>query len=105
MKIIRCNSFPIPRGMSAITIGSWIFIRPQAEASVLLHEMVHVEQFKNDWLFPIKYLFSASYRYNAAIEAYRVSIEHGLSLKDAVNYLAHDYFFNKTKEEIVRDLL
>jgi len=104
MRIIKRSGFPIPRGMDAITIGSWVFIRPDAGASVLPHEIVHVEQFQNDWLFPIKYILSTNYRYKAEIEAYKVSIQTGLNLHDAVYYLLHNYGFHKTEEEIKVDL-
>jgi len=104
MRIIKRSGFPIPRGMDAITIGSWIFIRPDAGVSVLPHEIVHVEQFQSDWLFPIKYIFKREYRYKAEIEAYKVSIQTGLNLHDAVYYLLHNYGFHKTEEEIKVDL-
>jgi len=104
MKIIKRHGFPIPRGFDAITIGTWIFIRPDAGSSVLPHETVHVEQFLNDWWFPLKYLLSTDYRYKAEIEAYKVSIQTGLNLHDAVYYLLHDYGFHKTGKEIKVDL-
>jgi len=104
MRIIKRNGFPIPRGMDAITIGTWIFIRYDAGASILPHEIVHVEQFQNDRLFPLKYLISTDYRYKAEIEAYKVSIQTGLNLHDAVYYLLHNYGFNKTEKEIKADL-
>jgi len=100
MRVIKRNGFPIRKGMDAITIGTWIFIRPNSGASVLPHEKVHVKQFKADWLMPIKYLLSKRKRYEYELEAYKVSIQHGLPVAEAVRYLSTDYGLGYSHTEI-----
>jgi len=100
MKVIRRNGFPIAKNMDAITIGPLVFIRTNADPSVLPHEAVHVKQFHDDWLMPIKYLLSKRKRYEYELEAYKVSIQHGLPMQSAIRYIKTGYNLGYSEAEI-----
>ena len=78
MRIFKTN-FLVPNGFDAITIGTWIFIRPESAIydSILEHEKVHVEQFKREpFTFWFKYLFNQSHRLAYETEAYAQQIKY-----------------------------
>lgn len=54
-----------------------ITIRPKflEDKGILAHELKHVEQYKKDWFFCIKYKYSKSYRLKAELEAYKEQIK------------------------------
>jgi hypothetical protein len=56
--LIKCNH--LLRGIDAITIYNLIFIRADIANSLplLVHEAVHVRQWRNDKFFIVKYLLS-----------------------------------------------
>lgn len=49
-----------------------IIIRPKYinDKGILAHEVKHVEQYKKDWFFCLKYKYSKIYRLNSELEAY-----------------------------------
>jgi len=100
MKVIKRNGFPIPSRMDAITLGAWIFIRPNMPEHLLMHEKVHVAQFQKDWLMPIKYLLSKSHMYAYEIEAYKESIKYGMPVSNAVSMIHNGYNLGYSKTEI-----
>lgn len=88
MRIFK-NNFLVPRGFEAITIGTWIFIRHDCSNydSTIVHELVHVEQFKRTpIIFWFKYLFNQSCRLAYETEAYAKQIKYydniGLNISD-----------------------
>ena len=72
----------VPKGFAAITIGFIIFVRPENlnDLGLIEHEKVHVKQFKRNPLMPLLYLVSCKYRLAYEVEAYKVSIKHGVPL-------------------------
>jgi hypothetical protein len=71
-------------------------IRPthRRDAGLHAHEAVHREQFAKDWLFPLKYLFSAKKRLQYEVEAYHAQYMHfqsGSILGLLAAYLTEDY--------------
>jgi len=100
MRVIRRNGFPIPARMDAITLGTWIFIRTDTPYHLLKHELVHVAQFKKDWLMPIKYVLSKSHMYAYEIEAYKESIKYGMPVASAVHMIHNGYNLGYSKTEI-----
>jgi len=81
----------LPKSRGGMTLGTNIIIRPSLKGDKILlkHEQVHVAQFKRDWLFPIKYLLSKNYRFNAELEAYRDSFRLGWPLAYCATALTH----------------
>lgn len=100
MRVIKRNGFPIPAKMDAITLGSVIFIRTDAPYHLLMHEKVHVAQFKKDWLMPIKYILSKSHMYAYEIEAYKESIKYGMPLSEAISMIHYGYDLGYSRSEI-----
>jgi len=98
--IIKWAHWPISQHMDGVTIGLASFIRPNATVDVEPHELVHQQQFRDDWLMPLKYLLSKSARYRYEVEAYKVSIEHGLPLQTAVRYIRTSYNLGYSDTEI-----
>lgn len=92
--IIEC-SWIIPKRMSAITIGTFIFIKKinnRIDDALIVHEKKHVEQFKKQpFTFWIKYLFSRECRCQFEVEAYAWQIGYlckssTARLNDFINY-------------------
>lgn len=54
-----------------------IIIRPKYkdDKGILAHELKHVEQYKKDWLFLLKYKYSKEYRFKCELEAYKEQIK------------------------------
>lgn len=50
-----------------------IIIRPKFEndKGILKHELKHIEQYKKDWFFLLKYKYSKDYRFKCELEAYK----------------------------------
>jgi len=95
MRIFHRTGFPIPRNSAAITIGTWIFIRPGT--NVLPHEKIHVRQFMaQPFTFWLRYLFSKKWRLRYEAEAYATSVKNGASINMVADALALDYKLNIT---------
>jgi len=95
IKVIKRDGFPILPSMAAITIGTWVFMRPSATPDVLPHEKVHVKQFrKQPFTFWLRYLFSRNARLHYEAEAYAESINNGLALTTAIQYLVSAYYLD-----------
>lgn len=79
----------VPKGFDAITIWPFILVRPGREsAGLLAHEGVHYRDMA--WVTPLWwfwYALSPKFRIDAEVEAYRVSMAHGMSLEDAASWL------------------
>lgn len=81
----------IPSRFDAITIWPFILIRKsfEGDAALLAHEMVHYPE--QAWITPwwwLKYAFSASFRLQAEVAAYRAQRAVGpMSLASAAHWL------------------
>ena len=85
-----------------------VLVRPkyQKDAGLLAHERVHQGQMRADgWLrFVWRYLCSRRWRACYEVEAYRVSIAHGMPLPLAAWHLKTKYWLGITHQQAV-DLL
>lgn len=85
--ILRTNL--VPDGFDAITIWPFILIRPGRESLQLLaHEMVHYRDMA--WLTPLWWLWyalSPTFRLDAEVAAYRVSMANGMTIGEAAYWL------------------
>jgi len=98
----------------AFTIMNHIFIDPKFmnNKALIEHEKTHVKQFKQDWLFPIKYLFSEKMRYKYELEAYIVQLRIIRSsdidldqwIVNITELLFSGYRLHKPKTDISNDL-
>jgi len=95
MRIIKRKGFPIPSKKAAITIGTWIFVRPNYPDNLLEHEKVHILQFKSQpFTFWARYLLSSDSRFKYEAEAYATSVKFGLDVDLASKYLSEGYNLN-----------
>lgn len=92
----------LPKGVNGMFLLWIILIRAGHENSrdLLAHELVHREQFRKDWLWPFKYLFSRKHRLAYEVEAYKEQMRvGGMSVDQAADLLSSLYFLNITKDE------
>jgi len=75
-----------------------IVIRPKFRHNkcILLHELVHVKQYRRNWLHDFMYSFFKDYRYKAELEAYGTQMKcHKRTyktIKDVVNIINALYY-------------
>lgn len=71
------------------------------DVGLLQHEITHIEQQTRDgklrWVW--RYITSKVWRLAYEVEAYKVSIAHGMSIEKAAMYLARDYRLGITEAE------
>lgn len=73
---------------SGVTVWPFIFISPTADETIIPHEMVHYK--RQAWWSPVwwaLYLLIPSFRLKEEVLAYKASIQAGLQVEDAVNWL------------------
>ena len=80
----------IPKPFSAITVWPFIFILPEAasDPGLLAHEQLHYRRMA--WQTPVwwlRYLLWPGFRVQEELLAYRISMQYGMSLLDAANWL------------------
>jgi hypothetical protein len=106
--ILETSIFPLFwfSKVAAITVSqSLIIVRPGCKTPELLaHEAVHQDQMKQLGFlgtprFWLNYWFSKEFRKNAEVEAYKVSIQHGIPLENCAEYLVSFYSLGITKEQ------
>lgn len=107
--IIKTNRF-IPESSQAITIYPFVLIRPTATDDVVIHELVHIEQFKHEPIvFWFKYLCSKNWRLKYECEAYAKQAKWlethkqtplALSKEIFIIYLLRDYSLNFNYDKI-----
>ena len=85
----------VPKGFGGITIAPFIFMKKKHKNNkeLLEHEKVHIKQ-EYKWLI-IPYFFmyklSKKWRQKWEVEAYQVSLQHGLPLDVAARWLSTKY--------------
>lgn len=109
--ILETHLFPLFwfSNVAAITISqSLIVVKPGFKTPELLaHEAQHQKQMKNLGMFGaprfwLNYWFSKEFRKNAEVEAYKISIQHGVPIEVCAGYLVSLYSLGITREEAVR---
>lgn len=82
-----------------------LLIHPRARGSIglLRHEQVHQKQMAQDgWgRFVLRYLFSSRWRLLYEVEAYRVSIFHGMPPSVAADLICANYFVKAPKSAVL----
>lgn len=78
-----------PKNIGGITLDSIVIIKAKHKGnkSLLAHECVHVRQFREDRLMPLKWLFSYKHKLRYEVEAYAVSVTNGLPVSQALDSL------------------
>jgi hypothetical protein len=102
--VFYTNRF-IPRRFAAHTRGPVIFIRPEYrdDHGLLEHEIVHVRQWYRNPLFGLFYKFSARFRLNAEVEAYRKQLKSSPNNRDLfAHYIASKYNLDITQEQAAK---
>ena len=108
--ILETSAFPLFwfSDIGAITISkSIIIVRPGCKTPELMaHEAVHQAQmeklgFLGTPTFWLNYWFSKEFRKNAEVEAYKVSIQHGVPIETCAGYLVSFYSLGITKEQAI----
>lgn len=92
----------------AITLfGKPLLLRGEWSADLLAHEHKHAEQQKRWYYVPwyLFYLLWPPFRFRQEVEAYRVSVQHGMSLEAAADQLTKWYYFLFTSKQKVTDAL
>lgn len=90
----------------AFTPLPWlIFIRPEwaDDAPLVAHEMRHQDQMRRDGLVRWwwRYAFSKSWRQVYEVDAYRVQIAYGASLRVCAAHLAEKYGLDLTVQDAI----
>jgi hypothetical protein len=80
--------------------------RSKNDCGLIAHEKEHQKQMRSDgWIrFVLRYAFSRRWRMLYEVEAFRVSVRHGMPTKIAAKNLASKYNFKITIEQAM-DLL
>lgn len=81
----------VPKGAAAITVFPFIICRDKENQKHLIeHEKVHLrQQVKYLFIgFALLYFGSKKWKYKFELEAYRVSVKHGLSKERAARHLS-----------------
>lgn len=109
--IIFTDKF-VPKRFGAICVGPFIFIRKKfkyhsALPEIIAHEKVHIKQqqkllWVGHW---VMYAFSKKYRLKSEVEAYKVSLQHGLPVKCAAKWLSTKYNLSITYHDAVNLLV
>lgn len=107
--VIKTNKF-MPKWAQGIAIYPFILIRPEATEDVLIHEQVHIEQFKREpIIFWFKYLCSKNWKLKYECEAYakqarwlkeNKKITLASSKQLFTSYLLQDYNLNFSYEKV-----
>lgn len=95
----------VPKPYSGFTMWPFIFVSPDADKTIIPHEMVHYK--RQAWWSPIwllLYLLLPSFRLKEEVLAYRVSMVHGMRANDAVHWLT-TYRTGITHEQALQLLL
>lgn len=87
----------LPKGADAMAIVVvMLFVDDDPPKYKIRHEFTHIKQ-QWRWLiipFFILYFCSKNWRYKFELEAYRVSVRHGLPLKTAAQHLSGPLYGN-----------
>jgi hypothetical protein len=109
--ILETSAFPLFwfSNIAAITISqNLIIVRPGCKTQELLaHESVHQQQMAilgtfGTPRFWLSYWFSKEFRKNAEVEAYKVSIQHGVPIEVCAGYLVDLYSLDVTREQAIK---
>ena len=98
----------IPARFAGITIGPFVFIRPEYKADVglLNHELVHVKQFWKNPLMGLLYQFSKTHRLHYEAEAYNTQLNHAPNNLDRfAGFLVTNYNLQITLDQARQAIL
>lgn len=102
--VVKFLNFVRRSNFDGYTVFFIIFVRANADQGLIAHEKVHVRQFWRTFgLFPILYCFT-KYRLKFEAEAYKASIEHGMSKHKALMLLSTQYKLKTSLTEIEKAL-
>ena len=98
----------IPAKFAGMTVGPFVFIRPnyKDDVGLLNHELTHVKQFWNNPLMVLLYQFSKTYRLRYEAEAYKTQLEYAPGRLDLfAGYLVSKYNLQITLDQARQAIL